>query len=392
MKGALSIAGKDLKRSLRDRSALAVSLVAPLLLAVILSAVIPEEELDLTFGFVDEDRGAISQTFRRDVLGHLEADGAAEIVVLQSRAEAEQRAEDDEIAAAFVFPSGFSAGVLDGESGTIGVVTNPASTVGAPVARSVAEGFTAELNGIGLSAATLVAVSGNAPSPALTERVRGLTQEIGSVITVAERESSSGGFDDDTFFPAGMAVFFLFFTTQFGAVSLLRERREGTLLRLLAAPLPRSSIILGKALFTFVLGVGSLTVLIVASHFLLGATWGNPLGVAAIVVAAVFAAMGVQSLVTTLATTDEQAAGYASVIAVTLGLLGGTFFPLSQAPGLVANLSYLTPHAWIMRGFGDLSGGAGSLGDLAPSLGALLAFGTVTGSIALLRSRRLVAA
>ncbi|MDQ3964535.1 MAG: ABC transporter permease [Actinomycetota bacterium] len=392
MNGALSIAGKDLKRSLRDRSALAVSLVAPLLLAVILSAVIPEDELDLTFGLVDEDRGAISQTFRRDVLGHLESDGTAEIVVLESRAEAIQRAEDDEIAAAFVFPSGFSTSVLHGEPRTVEVVTNPASTVGAPIARSVADGFTAELNGIGLSAATLVAVSGNAPSRALTERVRGLTQEIGSMITVAEHESSSGGFDDDTFFPAGMAVFFLFFTTQFGAVSLLRERREGTLLRLLAAPLPRSSIILGKALFTFVLGVGSLTVLIVASHFLLGATWGNPLGVAAIVVAAVFAAMGVQSLVTTLATTDEQAAGYASVIAVTLGLLGGTFFPLSQAPDLVANLSYLTPHAWIMRGFGDLSGEAGALSDIAPSLGALLAFGAITGSIALLRSRRLVAA
>jgi ABC-2 type transport system permease protein len=104
----------------------------------------------------------------------------------------------------------------------------------------------------------------------------------------------------------------------------------------------------------------------------------------------VFAAMGIQSVVTTLAKTDEQASGYGSIVGVTLGLLGGTFFPLSQAPGLIQNLSYATPHAWLMRGFGDLSGGAGTIADTLPSLGALLAIGVVTAGAALLRSRNLV--
>jgi ABC-2 type transport system permease protein len=130
----------------------------------------------------------------------------------------------------------------------------------------------------------------------------------------------------------------------------------------------------------------------IAAKFLLGAEWGDPLGVALLVLGGVFAATGLQSLVTTLAKTDEQANGYGNIVGVTLGLLGGTFFPIAQGPGLVADLSFVTPHAWLMRGLGELSGGAGSAIDVLPALGALALFGGITGAIALVRARGLVVA
>ena len=45
--------------------------------------------------------------------------------------------------------------------------------------------------------------------------------------------------DAATFYAAGMAVFFLFFTVQFGVSSILDERRDGTLARMLVAPVRR---------------------------------------------------------------------------------------------------------------------------------------------------------
>jgi ABC-2 type transport system permease protein len=102
--------------------------------------------------------------------------------------------------------------------------------------------------------------------------------------------------------------------------------------------------------------------------------------------------MGLQSLVATLAKTDEQAAGYGAIVGVTLGLLGGTFFPIAQAPGLMADLSLISPHRWILRALGELSGGAGTLGDVLPAVGALVLFGAITGAIALVRSRSMVMA
>ena len=66
-----------------------------------------------------------------------------------------------------------------------------------------------------------------------------------------------------------------------------------------------------------------------------------------------------------------------------LGLLGGTFFPVSNAPGVLSTLTFLTPQAWFLRGLGDLR--AGNLGVVwVPAL-AMLAFAAVAGGVAMIR-------
>ena len=104
-----------------------------------------------------------------------------------------------------------------------------------------------------------------------------------------------------TYLSAGMAVFFLFFTVQFGVTGLLEERQQGTLPRLRAAPIPVAAVPLGKALGAFVLGLVSMAVLVIASTLLLGADWGEPAGVAVLVVAGTLAATGLMALVGTFA-------------------------------------------------------------------------------------------
>jgi ABC-2 type transport system permease protein len=118
-------------------------------------------------------------------------------------------------------------------------------------------------------------------------------------------------------------------------------------------------------------------VLAISTTLLIGATWGNPVGVAILMMAGVLSALGIMAVVAVIARTPEQAANWQSIVAVVLGLMGGTFFPLSQGPRLLALLSKLTPHAWFMQGLGDLSSGAGLSTVIAPTL-AMLAFFVVT--------------
>lgn len=184
-----------------------------------------------------------------------------------------------------------------------------------------------------------------------------------------------------------MAVFFLFFTVQFGVTSLLEERGEGTLARLLAAPVSRSSILGGKLLTSFLLGAISMAVLVAATTVLFGARWGNPAGVTVLIVTAITAATGIMALIATVARNAEQAANWQSVVAVVLGLVGGTFFPVSQAPGVLSTLTFVAPQAWFLRGLGDLRGGGVSV-VWVPAL-AMLAFAALTGGLALFRLRRL---
>ena len=258
----------------------------------------------------------------------------------------------------------------------------------AQVARSIAEGYAADLNRARLSVATVAAKSSGRPSPARIASLAARAAAAAAPLRVlADISASTKELDNKSFFSAGMAVFFLFFTVQFGVTSLLEERNDGTLARLLAAPVSRASILGGKLLTSFLLGVISMAVLAVATTLLFGASWGNPLGVAVLVVAAILAATGIMALIATLAKNAEQAANWQSVVAVILGLVGGTFFPVSQAPGVLSRLTFVAPQAWFLRGLGDLRGGSISV-VWVPAL-AMLVFAAVTGALAMTRLRRL---
>lgn len=123
-----------------------------------------------------------------------------------------------------------------------------------------------------------------------------------------------------------------------------------------------------------------MAVLMIGAAIGLGASWGDPLAVAALVVMGVLAATAVMALVAAFANTVEGAGNVQSIIAVLLGVLGGTFVPVA-GEGILSKLSLLTPHAWFMRGLNDLSGG-GSIGLVLPSLLAIGAFAVVVGAAA----------
>jgi ABC-2 type transport system permease protein len=170
-------------------------------------------------------------------------------------------------------------------------------------------------------------------------------------------------------------------------LGLLEEERDGTLPRLLAAPVGRAAVVAGKALLAFALGLISITVLVVGTQILMGAEWGAPLGVALLVVAGVLSAVGIMGLVAAGAKTAEGAGNLGSIIAVILGMLGGVFFPIGGSGDLLSRLTYIAPHAWFLRGMGDLANGAQWTSAL-PSVGAMLVFALVTGSLAWLMLRR----
>ena len=192
-----------------------------------------------------------------------------------------------------------------------------------------------------------------------------------------------------TFFAIGMAVFFLFFAVEFGVRGLLEEREDGTLSRLLVAPIRPASVIGGKALASLVVALTSTVLLVLATAWLLDASWGDPVGVALLVIGGVLAAVGVTALVATFATTTAQAGAMVSIVAVVGGLLGGTFFPISQA-GWLGTVRFLSPQGWLMEGFQELAHG-GTVADIARSLIGVFTIAIATGAVAWVRANRMVA-
>jgi linearmycin/streptolysin S transport system permease protein len=383
MRTSLIILGKDLRQRLRDRSVLLISIVVPLVLASIFGLIFHNAiggRLSFKFAVVDQDHGPAARAFVSAGLAPLEQRGLIHIVREPSLAAARTATDQNRVAATFVIPAGLSDAIGHGGPARLTVIGSVDSTIGAQVAESIARSFADVTD----SARIVAAATGGGGISS------GLAARLPDPISIADVSTKSRQLDAGTFYAAGMAIFFLFFAVQFGTASLLEERRDGTLARMLVAPISRRAVLVGKLLTSMVVGLVSLVVLAVATHFLLSARWGNVLGVAVLIIAAVLAASAVMTLVATLARTPEQAGSWQAMVALVLGMLGGAFFPVAQAGGVLATLSLATPQAWFLRGLENMSGGAGAGAVLGPTA-AILIFAAITGGLAFARAGRLVA-
>ena len=381
------IARKDLLLRIRDRSAFIVGVLAPLGLAFIFNLILGDLDtgaFTAEFSVTNLDGGGqVAEAFvglpghPGDLhRGHL-ADRPA------TEEEARGLAESAEVAAAFVIPEGFSAAVERGEDAEILIIADPDNPTSAEIGRSIAEGFSSEVRTAQLAAATAASTGQLAPADiaAIAQRAAAGLPEA---IVIGSVETEVRELDLATFFAASMSVFFLFFTVSFGVNGLIEETQLGTIRRLLAAPIRASTIVTGKAIVSFALGIVSMTLLIIASSLLIGAEWGNPVGVGLLVIMGVVAATGMMMVVAAFAKTPEQAGNLQAILAVGLGMLGGIFFPTSLGTGVLSYLAYISPHRWFLVGLGDLSGGGG-LSVILPSLLGLAAFAVVSWAVAMWR-------
>lgn len=394
MNAAVRIALKDLRLRVRDRSAFIWGIIAPLGLAILFSLLLGDiaggSSLDVSYVIADEDGGQIATGFV-EALEQLDEEGVFSIERVDGRDAAEELVSDGQMDAAIVIPEGFSDAVAGGASATIDVVGYVDSPIGSQVAAAVARQFAGEVNGISVAVTTHFVTIGSTPESGDPGPIVAAAQQVPAPLMLETVGTTSKELSAATFYAAAMAVFFLFFTVQFGVIGLIEEKERGTMPRLLAAPIPRGSILGGKVLTAFLLGVVSQAILVLATTWLpfMEADWGNWLGVGILIVAGVLSAMGVMLLVAAFARTAETAGSIQAVIAFVLGMLGGAFFPVSQAGGVLALLSKLTPHSWFLRGLGDLNGGAGIV-DILPETGYILLFAVVTAGLAAFRLRKVV--
>ena len=392
MRTALLVAAKDLRQRLRDRSALLVSIVAPLGLAVIFSQLLAgATEFGARWVVADMDGGELALVFRDEVLGSFEDQDRFSVTDVPTEAAARTAVEDDTADAAFIVPPGFTAAIQAGQAATIQVVGASDAGLGTEVARSVARAFGDGVVSVQLSIATAAELAGPDADPALAGMVAASAAGAPRPVLLIDVAADLRQLSLATYFSASMAIMFLFFSAQMGLVSLFEERRQGTLGRILAGPIQPWTVLAGKTLGSFVQAAVAMTVLVVTTTLLIGALWGPPLGVVLMVAGAITAAIGISALVISFTSTAEAAGAASSAVAITLAVLGGSFSPTAQAPEVLGAIAMLTPHGWFLRGLGDMQGG-GTVVDALPAVAVLFGIGLVTGGIGMLRARRLVRA
>lgn len=179
----------------------------------------------------------------------------------------------------------------------------------------------------------------------------------------------------DTLVP-GFTVMFTFFLVNVMARSFIAERDIGTLRRLRLAPITPSGLLIGKTLPFLVISLLQCLALFVFGKLLFDMSWGErPWLLLPIILSTSLAATSLGLLVATSVRTDSQVSSYSNLIVISCAGISGCFLPRDWMPELMRQLSLCTPHAWSLIAYGEaLSNPLPAFAPVAQGCAVLLAF------------------
>jgi len=187
-----------------------------------------------------------------------------------------------------------------------------------------------------------------------------------------ENASQKESLSSMQYYAAGMSTMFVLFSSMFGAESILKERDDKTLERLLSSPLKKHSVLGGKLLGIFIIGILQFTAYITATKLMFNVNWGrSTIGLVLLPISTVFATTGMTIFIASIVKTRNAVGGISQIFIQGMSALGGSMFPSSMLPPWLRFFSNLTINKWSMDGFLSLMSGAGVI-SISKSIIALL--------------------
>jgi ABC-2 type transport system permease protein len=375
-----TIARYSLIRTVRDRRALILLLLMPLVLTGILGTALNkamgyEDLKPFPVWVVSEDSPAkpplppgapasaadalpsvhLGQIFIDRVLGDSQVKKIVETRQTLDLAAARAAVAEGKAVAAIHIPSGFSKAVLAGEPAAVDLITDPGQPEKAAIVEQIVRSFS---DGV-----TATRLGAKVPSPQ---------------IDLKTTPSGARPVSAVQYYAAAMAVMFMLMTALARAKTILEERQSGTLPRILTSPTSRGEVLAGTALGIAVVLLAQFLVLMIGTRILYGVDWGD--WGAALILAAGFclAATGVGLLAASLIQDVKAADAAVGLVGPLFAALSGGMAPLYAFKGLLKAAAHLIPNYWALQGFLDQMSG---LGTAWLSVGVLAAIGIAAGAI-----------
>jgi ABC-2 type transport system permease protein len=384
----LWIAAGNVRRTFRARANIFFVFVFPMLLILVLGATFGGSSSP-RLGVVSPGSGELGTALVRQ----LQRTPQLQVVPVASASALMTGVERGNLDAGIVIPAGYDRAVRAGHDVRVRYLARPGrsshqlgETVRGVVARQAAL----------LGAARFAVGERSAPSfTAALARAARVAPHIAAVsVTQASAgtavfPSSLGQFDEGAW---SQLLLFLFLIALTGAAALIESRRLGVARRILATPTSPATVIAGEALGRVLIACVQALVIILGTALFFGVRWGQPAGVAAVVILYACAGAGAGTLVGALFRNEQQAAGISLLLGLGLGALGGCMVPLEIFPPALKRIAHLTPQAWGNDAFDKLVGHGASITGILPQLGALAGFAAVLLSLAAWRLHHVLAA
>ncbi len=358
----LRVTQRDLLAQLRSRSFLVQTLLLPMILTFIIGNALggsraPAPSPVVMVGVENRVTKALADVLTTNELA---------TIVYTTKAAGQRMLETGKAIVLIEFPVDPERTLLRGREFPILVMLDSASFFRGTVIQSIVQGFAQQLQ---TTRATLLgAVRALKPAtaqelaallPSVQQKVQADFEARAPQITATQVSGRQAGFF--TYYAIAFGVMFTLLSATHGAGSLVEEFERGTIARLLSAPLTPAGLLLGKFLALWAMATFQLGSFVLLSSLFYGVGWGEPLGVAATVLATAAAAAGFGGIIIGLASSHEQVNVLGLIFVLVMSLLGGSMYPVDALPGIAQQLSRLTYNRWSIEAFQLLSSGVGSL-------------------------------
>jgi ABC-2 type transport system permease protein len=399
------IALKDLKLFATDRGALFFFILFPFLFIALFSFMNmgasedPRLELYLV---TQEAEGNLSY----QIIGAIETKDEAQLepgepkmVWLQDYDEAYQMVEDEEIAGFLAFPADFTEGIMTGSGTQLDIVANADATSDRAALYGLAQTISSQIGSVYIvaNASIELMIEGGIIAPGDTAEIERVIQQIlsgqettGKSVIKLETEKIGEVEEENAsnWAISGYLVMFVFFAAAIGAESIVRERQNHTLERLLTGSVRREAILGGIFAGTAAKGLIQIVIFWVVGILLFNADLGlSPAAVIILSILMVIMSSAFAIMLATFVKTQRSAGSIAVLTSLVLAPLGGCWWPLFILPKWMQSLAKITPHGWANTGFNKLMLFGADFGDVVPEMLVLVGFAIVFGIIAVWRFR-----
>ena len=190
-------------------------------------------------------------------------------------------------------------------------------------------------------------------------------------------------------------LFAIFFIVIPLSINIVKEKSQGTFVRLLTNPVSNLIVIIGKTITYSVICMIQFYMMVAVAIFLFPHIGLPPLNIeghlflmSIVALFSGFAAIGFGILLGTVASTQEQSAPFGATSVLILAAIGGVWVPVFAMPKIMQIIAKSSPMNWGLEAFYDVLLRNVSFFEIIPKISLLFLFFIITISIALFYDKK----
>ncbi|WP_314584305.1 ABC transporter permease [Paenibacillus terrigena] len=322
MRNILHVMKLELLQISRMRSVLLILFVLPLLLIFVLGSALssqftaneytPEQ---VKLAVYNQDTGTMKSILQQ-FFQSTKTQEILEVTNVDSEMELKNRIQAREVDGGLIIPATFSTEIMGGHTAEWTYVAGP-STSKNDMARMMLQAFTDQTTQT-QAAAIVLGVNGT-PTNSSSQKAESI-----NAVKIGKLQDNLYEASSFQYYSCTMLIMFLLFGGMSSAISLLRERENKTLQRMIAAPVAVSHVILGKLLGATILSIMQGAIIIGFTGLVYGVDWGEHLlGVGMTVLFTVIASISLAAALAGILKSSKAVESIYSTIVFIMTFLSG---------------------------------------------------------------------